>query len=83
MRLGNAEHYVLFFRDAGFEAQGIDVEGSFVDHAKSLGLNAEVGDVLTYATEKRYDGIWACASLLHLGADQLHAAIDKLLYIKG
>ncbi|MDD6800961.1 MAG: hypothetical protein PUE65_00100, partial [Mollicutes bacterium] len=48
---------------------------------KSLGLEAEVGDVLTYVTEKRYDGIWACASLLHLRADQLHAAIDKLLYI--
>ena len=72
---------MLHFRNAGFEVHGIDVEESFVDHAKSLGLDAEVGDVLTYETEKRFDGIWACASLLHLRANQLHAAIDKLLYI--
>ena len=72
---------MLHFRDTGFEVYGIDVERSFVDHAKSLGLEAEVGDVLTYETEKRFDGIWACASLLHLKANQLCAAIDRLLYI--
>lgn len=72
---------MLHFRKKGFEVYGIDVERPFVDHAKSLGLKAEVGDILTYETEKRFDGIWACASLLHLKADQLHTAIDKLLYI--
>ena len=72
---------MLYFSKRGYEVHGIDPEIAFVGHAKSLGLEAEVGDVLTYKTDKRYDGIWACASLLHPKADQLRDAIGKLLYI--
>ena len=70
---------MLHFREKGYEVYGIDVESLFVSHALELGLNAEIGNALDYKTDKRFDGIWACASLLHLPKKDLGKAIDNLL----
>lgn len=71
---------MLYFKSKGYEVHGIDVEPKFVEHARALGLkNVEVADVLQYAPMMKFDGIWACASLLHLPLNKLDEAIKKLL----
>ena len=70
---------MLHFKSKGFDVHGIDIEPKFVEHAQPLGLNVEIGDVLRYSSDKKYDGIWACASLLHLPLKDVRPAIDHLL----
>ena len=71
---------MLYFKSKGYEVYGIDAEPKFVEHARALGLkNVEVADVLQYAPTMKFDGIWACASLLHLSLNELDEAIKKLL----
>ena len=71
---------MLYFKSKGYEVYGIDAEPKFVEHARALGLkNVEVADVLQYAPTMKFDGIWACASLLHLPLNKLDEAIKKLL----
>lgn len=70
---------MLYFTKQGYRVLGIDQEPQFVEHALSMGLSAEQEDVLTFQTTERYDGIWACASLLHLKEEKLHLAIHRLL----
>jgi len=69
---------MLYFKSKGYEVIGIDPEPAFVEHAKELGLNAVVGDVLSFESDIQFDGIWACASLLHLSKDGIAAAINHL-----
>ena len=69
---------MLYFRSKGYEVYGIDNEPSFVEHAKALGLQVCLEDVLTFQTEERFDGIWANASLLHLSKKRMADAIDRL-----
>ena len=70
---------MLYFKKHGYKVKGIDLEAAFVEHALSLGLEAEQADILSYETSTRFDGIWACASLVHLHAEELDAAITRLL----
>ena len=69
---------MLYFRSKGYEVFGIDTEPAFVRHAREVGLNAEGGNALDYSTSERFDGIWACASLLHLKKGQMAEAIENL-----
>lgn len=48
------------------EVVAIDTCQEFVDHAILLGIDARKVDVLNLALHEEFDGIWACASLLHL-----------------
>lgn len=70
---------MLHFDRRGYEVFGIDAEQGFVEHALSLGLSAKRCDLLEFATERRFDGIWACASLLHLEPEEFPKAINRLL----
>ena len=69
---------MLHFKNEGYDVYGIDLEDKFVKHAKELGLNVEQGNVLTYKSNKRYDLIWCCASLLHLEFNDIKNAINNL-----
>ncbi len=69
---------MIYFKSKGYEVYGIDNEPSFVKHALDEGLRVCLADVLTYQTEQRFDGIWACASLLHLKKKQMAEAIENL-----
>ena len=69
---------MLYFKSKGYEVMGIDPEPVFVKHAKELGLNAVVGDALSFVSDHKFDGIWACASLLHLSKDEMAKAIHHL-----
>ena len=70
---------MMHFKSRGYDVSGIDIEPNFVKHALSLGLDATLSDVREYQTQRKYDAIWACASLLHLTQEELFPVIDKLL----
>lgn len=68
----------LYFKSKGYEVYAIDPEESFVKHAKELGLDnvyqLKVEDMIF---EDMFDGIWACASLLHIPSQDLRLVLEK------
>ena len=70
---------MMHFKSIGYDVSGIDIEPNFVEHALSLGLDATLSDVREYQAQRKYDAVWACASLLHLTQEELFPVIDKLL----
>ena len=68
----------LYFRSKGYEVYAIDPEEKFVKHAKEIGLKniyqikAEEIDFVN-----TFDGIWACASLLHVPSKVLPSVLTK------
>lgn len=66
---------MLYFKSIGFDVYGIDACEEFVKRATNMGLNAKLVKVedITYINE--FDGIWACASLLH--CEDLVRALNK------
>lgn len=68
---------MMYFTNNGYAVVGIDNVNDFIIHAKSLGLNAVLGDFHALPYNSDFDGIWACASLLH--SDNLQLAFDNLV----
>lgn len=68
----------LYFKSKGYEVYAIDPEKKFVEHAKELGLiNIFQQKVEDISFIDMFDGIWACASLLHLKSKELNNALKK------
>ena len=58
---------VVAFSDMGFRVIGIDASEELVYLAQErLGINAFTADMSTWLQGDKYDGIWCCASLMHL-----------------
>lgn len=70
----------LAFLDRGYQVTAFDASASLARRASAL-LGQEVrcytfddvGDI------DAFDGVWACASLLHVDEDRLHGVIGKLM----
>jgi SAM-dependent methyltransferase len=66
------------FMEAGYEVYAMDASQAMVEHCRNI-----IGDRVTlatfqdYETEMKFDGIWACASLLHLKPEELDAVLKK------
>lgn len=56
---------MLHFKSLGFDVFGIDIEPKFINRALDLGLNVENIKIEDIKYNNEFDGIWACASLLH------------------
>lgn len=69
---------MAYFQSKGYEVYGIDTEPSFVQHVLKSGLSVIQADVRTYETNQKFDGIWACASLLHLSQKDMVQAVERL-----
>ena len=67
---------LAYFSKQGYLAHGIDLVEEFVLRARKEGLSAKVGDFHDLPFEEEFDGIWACASLLH--SDNLPLAFENL-----
>ncbi len=68
----------LFFQSSGYDVTAVDPLEEFCEHAKSLGIK----DVRRVRAEEldfedEFDGIWACASLLHVEPKDLNAVFVK------
>lgn len=68
----------VWFINQGFDVTAIDASSEMIRHCKSLiGDRAILADLEEFETTEKYDGIWACASLLHIPRERLAAAITK------
>lgn len=64
----------LFFASRGFQVTGIDLSTSLIDFAKANNqpnVQFRVMDLRAIRLDKSFDGIWACASLLHLKREEI------------
>ena len=70
----------LAFINKGHKVDAIDYSDELVKKAKALtGMDVQLQSFYELNDVERYDGIWACASLLHCQRDRLAEVIGKLL----
>lgn len=68
----------LYFKNKGYEVYSIDPEEEFVKHGRELGLtNVYQLKAEEMVFENMFDGIWACASLLHVPSNSLRNVFEK------
>ena len=70
---------ILHFQQLGFTVEALEPTPKLARIAREK-TNATIHElsVLELTARCRYDGVWACASLLHLPAAEIKAAINKL-----
>ena len=68
----------LYFKNKGYIVYSIDPIKEFCEYGKSIGLDNVIQmsiEDINYNNE--FDGIWACASLLHLKSNKLVEVFNK------
>ena len=69
----------LAFKDKGYQVEGIDYSAELVKKAKELtGIEVRQQSFYELNESEKYDGIWACASLLHCDRDCLPEVIGRI-----
>ena len=69
---------LLFFKQNGFSVSGIDNAGKFVNFAREYsGCSVSLMDFREVSFSEEFEGIWACASLLHLNKDELQNVLER------
>lgn len=67
------------FLDAGFRVRAFDGSAALARlAAEYIGQPVDVRRFDEIVERSRYDGIWACASLLHVAADELPATLARM-----
>lgn len=70
---------VLAFSKMGFNAEGLDASDELVKLAsENLGVEVAVGDMASCIADEPYDGIWCCASLMHLDEEECRIFFSNL-----
>lgn len=68
----------LFFQSLGYSVVAVDPVEAFVANAKKLGIKEVIqSSVEDMDFENEFDGIWACASLLHVPTKKLNLAFKN------
>jgi len=63
-----------------YKVTSIDVIPDFIQHGKEIGLkDVKLERIENIEYKNCFNGIWACASLLHLNDETLIKAIDKII----
>ncbi len=69
----------LHFASKGFKVSAMDASSEMVRLARALtGLEVIESSFMEINEDQKYDGIWACASLLHVPRAQIDTVINKL-----
>ncbi|MDO6639724.1 class I SAM-dependent methyltransferase [Shewanella sp. 5_MG-2023] len=69
----------LYFLKQGFEVSAFDASESLVQKASELtGIDVELNTFDCFKASSLADGIWACASLLHVASNLLPASFANL-----
>ncbi len=72
---------VLAFRNMGINAVGLDASEKLVKLAKErLKIPAIAADMSVWIADDPYDGIWCCASLMHLNNEDCRIFFSNLKY---
>ena len=67
------------FKEMGYDAIGLDASEELAEVArKGKGIDVIVEDMASWITDEPYDGIWSCASLLHLDNKELISFFQNL-----
>jgi SAM-dependent methyltransferase len=67
------------FLNMGFEVEAFDASSILVSKAKKVtDLDVKLATFDTFTTNNIFDGIWACASLLHVPSNELPNTIEHL-----
>lgn len=66
---------MIYFKSLGYDVEGIDTSNEFIKNMKIKGFKVSLLSVIKMNCSNRYDGIWACASLLHVKREELEQAI--------
>ena len=70
-------HHAEHFKNAGYNVLCIDSSYKMVEKCRSKGLQALVVDMENLEVMRKFDGIWAFASLLHLEKGKMREMIVK------
>ena len=77
----------LAFKKKGYQVEAIDYSAELVEKARQLtGIEVRQQSFYDLAENNKYDGIWACASLLHCERDRLTEVLGlifKALKLNG
>lgn len=69
----------LAFKSAGYQVVAIDVSDELIAIATRItGQQVEKRSVQDVDADSVYDGVWACASLLHLTSEEVKVAFTRL-----
>lgn len=67
-----------FFLEQGYRVEAFDASGVMCKAAQAYsGLNVSQNTFDTYSTQTKFDGIWMCASLLHIPLRDTKRTINK------
>lgn len=70
------------FIDRGYKVDAFDASSEMADLASEYaGIPVQVATFKEYSADSRYDGIWACASLLHVPENDLASTISKFVHL--
>lgn len=70
---------MIYFKSLGYDVEGIDTSIEFVKNMKEKGFNVRLESACELNSKCEFDGIWACASLLHIKRDELEEVIIKCM----
>lgn len=75
---GSGRDSKRFIKD-GYQVEAIDASEEICKYAsKYIGQQVKCQRVEEITYENEFDGIWACASLLHVGKEEMSSVIEKL-----
>ena len=70
---------VKWFRDHGYDAYGLDASEQLIRIAQDqFDIPVEVGNIENWVADKTFDGIWCCASLMHLDDNSFDRFLSNL-----
>lgn len=70
----------LAFKDKGYQVAATDYSKELVDKASQFtGIDVRFESFYELSELNQYDGIWACASLLHCERKRLSEVLEKIL----
>ena len=75
---------IHYFLQQNYLVDALDSSRKFCEFVnKKLGIEAINCKIQDWKTDKKYDGVWACASLLHLDAREFNSFLENLpMYLK-
>lgn len=69
------------FADAGLQAEGLEASSTLAAWAKRhAGVQVTVGFLEDVSWDQPFDGVWACASLVHVPCAELARPLDRLAW---
>jgi len=70
---------IIAFKAMGYDVEAFDLSPEMAKIATgNSGVNVSVNSFQNFVTDDPFDGIWCCASLLHVPLSELNSAINNL-----